>query len=379
MRVALSEEELSGFLGNAREEARKNFGSALVYVEKYVERPRHVEVQIFGDAHGNILHFGTRDCSTQRRHQKLVEEAPAPGLSPNLRRDIHEAAVKAARSVNYQNAGTVEFMVAGNNFYFLEINTRIQVEHPITEIITGIDLVELQLRVARGEKLPLSQRQVNFDGHAIEFRIYAEDPSYKFMPVAGKIFSMPSSFDGLDYVRLDRGFESGDVLSTHYDAMIAKVIVQGDNREQALQRSEEVLKSFRIEGPPTTIPFHRWLLKLSPFRKGPLDVGYVERAFSQESLTALKASEILDPSHKEPESGAEHVETLRYGSKRFKTDYLINIYHEAGGTFLIEPGNPQGGGTAKRRYCRRSNGRQAALTSLIEEVLEKVVPEEVFA
>ncbi|RIL02551.1 MAG: hypothetical protein DCC75_13255, partial [Proteobacteria bacterium] len=239
MRIVNSAGELTQILPRARAEALKNFASDDVYLEKFIEQPRHVEVQILGDAFGHVIHLGTRDCSTQRRHQKLVEEAPAPNLSSDLRERIHMAAVNAAKSVSYQNAGTAEFLVKGEEFYFLEMNTRIQVEHPATEMVTGVDLVELQLKVAQGERIPWSQDQITFDGHAIEFRIYAEDPANNFAPSPGRITRLKRN--DAPYVREDIGFSEGDEISLHYDAMISKLIVKGENRSDAIAKSIAIL------------------------------------------------------------------------------------------------------------------------------------------
>jgi len=296
MRTVYSQQELAQGLSRARGEAAKNFGNDDVYLEKYITEPRHVEVQIFGDHYSNLVHFGTRDCSTQRRHQKLVEEAPAPFLAPRLREKIHHAAIQAASSVNYRNAGTVEFLVKGQEFYFLEMNTRIQVEHPVTELVTGVDLVALQLRVAMGEKLPYAQSDIEFNGHAIEFRVYAEDPEAEFRPCTGTIHTLRRP--RASFVREDTAIEKGDTVSPHYDAMLTKIIIRGADRSQAILRSREILKRYEIKGLPTTLVFHRWLLSLSPFRKHCLEIGFVERYFNRASVRELRASEVRDPKHR---------------------------------------------------------------------------------
>lgn len=255
MRIALSEEEFDSQLESARREALKSFGDDAMLIEQFVENPRHVEVQVFGDKHGNYVYLFERDCSVQRRHQKIIEEAPAPGIKEEVRKALGEAAVRAARAVNYVGAGTVEFIMDKNHkFYFMEMNTRLQVEHPVTEMITGTDLVEWQLRVASGEKLPLSQNDLKVDGHSFEARIYAEDPDNGFMPGAGPLlyFSTPSPSD---HVRIETGVRQGDEVSVHYDPMIAKLVVWGRDRESALQKLHQCLSEFNIVGLSTNVRF----------------------------------------------------------------------------------------------------------------------------
>jgi len=376
MRVVNSAEEMAQVLPRARGEALKNFSNQAVYAEKYIANPRHVEVQVFGDAHGNVVHFGTRDCSSQRRHQKLIEEAPAPLLPQAVRSGVENAAVQAAKSVGYKNAGTAEFLVCGNEFYFLEMNTRIQVEHPVTEIVTGVDLVELQLKVAQGEKIPYTQSEIKATGHAIEFRIYAEDPLKNFAPAIGKITSLkrPTA----PYIREDYGCESGDEISPHYDAMISKLIVSGDTRAEAIERGLEALAGYSVGGLATTLDFHRWLLREPAFRKGGFDIGFVERTFTPESIRVLRASEIRDPLHRAPVEGAEVVEYFRYRSKRFDRPYTIEVTHRANGLFEARPYSP-GGEAVVPRYCRASNGLKSALRALEGDVLEVTPPEELFS
>lgn len=374
MRIAHNPAELAEALPRARAEGKRNFASDAVYVEKYIERPRHIEVQIFGDSQGNVIHLGTRDCSTQRRHQKLVEEAPAPKLSPILREKIHASAVRAAKSVGYKNAGTVEFLVKGEEFYFLEMNTRIQVEHPVTEMVTGLDLVDLQFRVARGEPLPISQDQVRFKGHAIEFRIYAEDPEAEFRPATGKIHKV--KFPEYDWLREDGAVQDGDEITVYYDAMISKLIVFGQNRQEAIRKSEKVLKETEITGIPTTLDFHRWLLRLSPFRESPINIAYLGESFSSKDINALRASDKTDGGHREPTAGVEHVEMYRYNSQSFAASYLIEIVHEAGGTFLGVP--VLNDKRALPSACVRSNGRKALLEA-IKKNLEEIPPDSIFA
>lgn len=373
MRIARSTADLAEMLPRARAEGKRNFANDAVYIEKYIERPRHVEVQVFGDSCGQVIHLGTRDCSTQRRHQKLVEEAPAPKLSPVLREKIHEAAVKAAKSVGYQNAGTVEFLVKGEEFYFLEMNTRIQVEHPVTEMVTGIDLVELQFKVARGEPLPITQDQVKFRGHAIEFRIYAEDPEAEFRPATGRLERV--RFPDYEWLREDGAVEDGDEVSVHYDAMISKLIVFGQNRADAVKKSEKALREVEIIGIPTTLDFHRWLLRLSPFRESPIDIAYLGDKFSSKDIAALRASDRREADHKEPVAGIEHVEIYRYFSAAHSLAYIIEIVHESGGTFLGVP--MLNDKRALPSACVRSNGRNALLEAL-KKNLETIPAEAMF-
>jgi len=235
-------------LTSCKREAINAFGNDQVLIEKYVLRPRHIEIQVFGDTHGNVVHLFERDCSVQRRHQKVLEEAPAPGMTPERRAEMGQAAMQAARAVNYVGAGTVEFIAAQDgSFYFMEMNTRLQVEHPVTEMITGLDLVEWQLRVANGETLPLAQEQLQLKGHAIEARIYAEDPDRGFLPSIGRLAHFGKPVES-DVVRIDSGVEQGDEISSHYDPMIAKLIVAGDDREQALARLHQALSDCHIVG-----------------------------------------------------------------------------------------------------------------------------------
>ncbi|RMG41151.1 MAG: acetyl-CoA carboxylase biotin carboxylase subunit, partial [Candidatus Dadabacteria bacterium] len=373
MRIVRTEKELQDILPHARAEAEKNFSNPMLYLERYIERPRHVEVQVFGDSHGNIVHMGTRDCSIQRRHQKLVEEAPAPALSKSLRDRIHTAACNAAKSVNYKGAGTVEFLVDREEFYFLEMNTRIQVEHPVTEEITGIDLVALQIEVAEGKELPFTQQEITFDGHAIEFRIYAEDPEQNFMPVQGKIRTiiLPES-EGL---RVDSAYALGDKISLYYDALLAKIIIKAKSRSEVLERSRVLLREIKIDGISTTLDFHRWLLNNPAFLAATADVGLVSRLFSSDSIRELKASEIRDPRYQVPVGGAEVKNLYNYQSKKFNTTYTIEVIHRRDGYFMAAPVSADGK-RAPNKNCRMSNGLDTVVKALISDVLEKVPPSE---
>ncbi|WP_397407874.1 acetyl/propionyl/methylcrotonyl-CoA carboxylase subunit alpha [Polaromonas sp.] len=296
MRAVEKSEDFAAALASCKREAISSFGDDAVLVEKYAQRPRHIEIQVFGDTHGNYVYLFERDCSVQRRHQKVLEEAPAPGMTEAMRREMGEAAVAAARAVNYVGAGTVEFIVEQRpdgtmNFFFMEMNTRLQVEHPVTEAITGLDLVEWQLRVASGEKLPLAQDQLRIHGHAIEARICAESPDNNFLPATGTlhVYGLPPSvaFErGL--VRVDAGVREGDAISPYYDSMIAKLIVHGDNREQALARMDEALAQLHIVGLSTNVQFLRHVVQSRSFAQADLDTALIPREeavlFNQEKL-----------------------------------------------------------------------------------------------
>ncbi|HSP92915.1 MAG TPA: acetyl-CoA carboxylase biotin carboxylase subunit [Thermoanaerobaculia bacterium] len=274
MRIARDERELSGAFDTARAEAETAFGNAEVYLEKYLEEPRHIEFQVFGDSHGNLRQMGERECSIQRRHQKLIEEAPSMALDGTLRVRMGEAAVAAARAVSYTNAGTVEFLLdAQGRFYFMEMNTRLQVEHPVTEEVTAVDLVKEQIAVAAGEPISFS-RTLAPRGHAIEFRINAEDP-VTFQPSPGKIttFHMPGGLG----VRIDTAAYQGYVIPPYYDSLIAKLIVSGRNRQEAIQRGRRALDLFVIEGIKTTIPMHRRILDDPDFVDGRLSTRFMDR------------------------------------------------------------------------------------------------------
>ena len=277
LRVVASAAEFDDALAASRREAKSAFGDDKVLLERYLERPRHVEVQVFGDGHGNVVHLFERDCSIQRRHQKIVEEAPAPGLDADLRRAIGEAAVAAARAVAYVGAGTVEFLLSADGaFSFIEMNTRLQVEHPVTEMITGQDLVEWQLRVAAGEALPCAQDALAIDGHAIEARIYAEDPGNDFLPSAGGLDHLRFPAEG-GHLRVETGVRQGDSVGVHYDPMIAKLIVWGRDRTAAVERLGAALGGVQVVGVATNVAFLAAVAAHSAFAAGAVDTGFVER------------------------------------------------------------------------------------------------------
>jgi acetyl-CoA carboxylase, biotin carboxylase subunit len=283
MRMIPSAAELASSYRAARSEAGASFGDDSVYLEKFIVNPRHVEIQVMGDLHGRVVSLGERECSLQRRHQKVVEEAPSPVVSPDLRRRMGEAAVKAASAVGYSNAGTCEFLLdADGNFYFLEMNTRLQVEHPVTELVTGIDLVQAQIRVAEGEPLGPEFDDVQPRGHAVEVRLYAEDPFQRFAPSPGRIEILRWP-DGPG-VRVDSGVYEGSEVSIHYDPMLAKLIVWAADREKALNRLERALSELRVEGIRTTAPLFRALLADPDFRSGNMDIGMLDRKLAAGEL-----------------------------------------------------------------------------------------------
>jgi acetyl-CoA carboxylase biotin carboxylase subunit len=275
MRVARDERELSGAYETARNEADKAFGNPDVYLEKYLDAPRHIEFQVFGDSFGNVQHLGERECSIQRRHQKLIEEAPSAVLTPELRRQMGEAAITAAKAVNYTNAGTIEFLLdSQDRFYFMEMNTRLQVEHPVTEQVTGLDIVKEQIAVAAGASLSFAGRELAPRGHAIEFRVNAEDP-VTFAPCPGRLtaFHPPGGIG----VRVDTAAYQGYVIPPHYDSLIAKLIVHGRTRMEAISRARRALDLFVVEGIKTTIPMHRRILDDPDFVDGRLSTRFMER------------------------------------------------------------------------------------------------------
>ena len=277
MRQVWSAEEFDEALAAAKREAMNGFGDETMLVEKYLTQPRHVEVQVFCDKHGNAVYIFERDCSVQRRHQKVIEEAPAPGMSAKLRQAMGNAAIDAAKAIHYEGAGTVEFLLdQDGSFYFMEMNTRLQVEHPVTEMITGQDLVEWQLSVAAGEPLPLTQDELVLTGHAFEARIYAEDPDNDFLPVTG-ILSYLQTPDVSEHVRVDTGVRQGDEVSVYYDPMIAKLIVWDENRDKALRRLNKALSEYRVSGMKTNVEFLYNLATSKPFVEADLDTGFIEK------------------------------------------------------------------------------------------------------
>ncbi|RMG89754.1 MAG: biotin/lipoyl-binding protein [Chloroflexi bacterium] len=279
MRLVADRAELPEALASARREALQAFGSDVLLLERALLRPRHVEIQVVADQYGRFLYLGERDCSIQRRHQKVIEEAPAPGVSPALRRRMGETAVSLAQAIGYHNVGTVEFLLDENGaFYFLEMNTRLQVEHPVTEMVTGIDLVAWQIAIAEGRPLPLEQADLKLDGHAVEARIYAENPAAGFLPVTGRIawWQAPTG----EGVRVDTGVQSGDVVTIHYDPMLAKIVAHGPDRETAVRRLCRALEQTVLLGLTTNIPFLRAVLQHEAFVAGQVDTGFLPTCFA---------------------------------------------------------------------------------------------------
>ncbi len=285
MRVVENLKELPNQMERAISEAVSAFGDGSVFIEKYVTSPRHIEIQVLADTHGNVVHLFERECSIQRRHQKVVEEAPSVVLDDKLRQKMGEAAVKVAKACDYVGAGTVEFLLDGDkNFYFLEMNTRLQVEHPVTELISGVDLVEQQIKVARGEKLSFSQKDLGIKGHALELRVYAEDPLNNFLPSVGTLdtYELPEG----EGIRVDDGYEAGMEIPIYYDPMIAKLITYGKDRNEALQLMKDAIKGYKIEGVATTLAFGKFVCEHDAFISGNFDTHFVKNYYSPEDLKA---------------------------------------------------------------------------------------------
>lgn len=283
MRVVEKESELEQQFNMARSEALSAFGDDAVFIEKYIGAPRHIEIQLLGDQHGNYVYLFERECSIQRRHQKLIEEAPSSILTPEIRNAMGDSAVAVAKAANYYGAGTVEFLVDEDlNYYFLEMNTRLQVEHCVTEMITGLDLVKEQIRIANGEPLGYTQEDLTIDGHALELRVCAEDPGSNFLPDTGKLeLYQPPKGPG---VRVDDGYEQGGEVSIFYDPMIAKLVVHGQNREEAIQRLCRAIDEYQVKGICTTLQFGKWAVQTEPFRSGNFDTKFIEKYFTAEAL-----------------------------------------------------------------------------------------------
>ncbi|TRX02823.1 acetyl-CoA carboxylase biotin carboxylase subunit [Flavobacterium gawalongense] len=290
MRVVESEADFESQMDRAISEAISAFGDGSVFIEKYVGSPRHIEIQVMADSHGNVLYLFERECSIQRRHQKVIEEAPSSVLTPELRKKMGEAAVLVAKSCDYLGAGTVEFLLdENNNFYFLEMNTRLQVEHPVTEWITGTDLVELQIRVARGEALTIKQDHLKIKGHAMELRVYAEDPMNDFLPSVGHldVYQLPEG----EGVRVDNGFEQGMDIPIYYDPMLAKLITYGETREEAIQIMLKAIEDYQVEGVQTTLPFGKFVFEHEAFRSGKFDTHFVKNYYNADVLKNQMAQE----------------------------------------------------------------------------------------
>ncbi|HRH58249.1 MAG TPA: acetyl-CoA carboxylase biotin carboxylase subunit, partial [Chitinophagales bacterium] len=320
MRIVNNVEEFEEQMKLAVSEATSAFGDGSVFIEKFVSSPRHIEIQVLGDTHGNIVYLFERDCSVQRRHQKVVEEAPSAVLTPALRKQMGEAAVQVAKSVNYLGAGTVEFIVNANlDFYFLEMNTRLQVEHPVTEMITSIDLVKEQINIARGEQISFTQGDLKINGHAIELRVYAEDPENNFLPDIGKleVYRTPTG----EGVRVDDGFDEGMDIPIYYDPMIAKLVAHGVNRQDAIDKLKKAIEDYKIVGVKTTLPFGTFVLNHAAFTTGNFDTKFVENYFHPEKtnkeellLATLITAKLFDESN----SSFEVVEEGNSGKEKVK-------------------------------------------------------------
>ena len=283
MRIVRNENELESQMDRAISEAKASFGDGSVFIEKFVDSPRHIEIQILADTHGNVIHLFERECSIQRRHQKVVEEAPSSKIDEVTRKAMGEAAINAAKACDYVGAGTVEFLAdADNNFYFLEMNTRLQVEHPVTEMITGVDLVEQQIRVARGEQLSIRQKDLSIHGHAIELRVYAEDAYENFMPSIGPLNTYRPPFG--EGIRVDDGFEEGMNVPIYYDPMISKLSVHAENRNKAIAKMSSAIENYQIEGIQTTLDFGHYVMNHPEFISGHYDTQFVDRFFSADQL-----------------------------------------------------------------------------------------------
>ncbi len=283
MRVVEKAEDFVSQMDRAISEATNAFGDGSVFIEKYVTKPRHIEIQVMADSHGNIVYVFERECSIQRRHQKVVEEAPSAILTPEKRKEMGEAAVKVAKACDYLGAGTVEFLMdADHNFYFLEMNTRLQVEHPVSELISGLDLVELQIRVARGEALPMKQEDLQIKGHAMELRVYAEDPLNDFLPNVGFLstYKLPEG----DGIRVDNGIEEGMDVPIYYDPMLSKLITYGNTREESIELMIKAIDNYLVEGVATTLPFGKFVMEHEAFRSGDFDTGFVKAYYDAEKL-----------------------------------------------------------------------------------------------
>jgi acetyl-CoA carboxylase biotin carboxylase subunit len=319
MRIVEREEDFQEQMDRAIGEATSAFGDGSVFIEKYITKPRHIEFQIFGDQHGNVIHFFERECSIQRRHQKVVEEAPSAVLTADLRNRMGEAAINVAKSCGYYGAGTVEFILDENlNFYFLEMNTRLQVEHPVTEMITGVDLVKLQIKVAEGEKIPFKQEELRIHGHAVEVRVYAEDPANNFLPDIGTLatYIRPQG----NGIRVDDGFEQGMSIPFYYDPMIAKLICHAENREGAIEKTIRAIQDYEITGLETTLGFCNFVMHHDAFRSGNFDTRFVEKYFTpsvlkpaananEELVAAVLSTQLVTASKKTHANGTDQVGT----------------------------------------------------------------------
>jgi acetyl-CoA/propionyl-CoA carboxylase biotin carboxyl carrier protein len=377
MKIVRDPEDAEEKLQSAKREGEAYFDNPSVYLERYLEKPRHIEVQILADRHGNVRHLGERDCSLQRRHQKVIEEGPSPALTDDLREKIGEAARRGADAADYYNAGTFEFLVeeedrgdgellgADASFYFLEVNTRIQVEHTVTEEITGVDIVKWQLRVAAGEELDFAQDDVEIDGHAIEYRINAENPANEFSPAPGGTFETYDPPGGIG-VRLDDAIRQGDDLVTDYDSMVAKLIVHASDREECLARSERALREYEIEGFHTIIPFHRLMISDQAFRGGTHTTKYLDEELDRSRVEAAVErwgpGEATDDDEEDDEV-TEREFTVEVNGKRFQVSL-----EERGAPAIEVPSGGGGGGARSRPDVATDDGGGAAVAGDGEQV-----------
>jgi acetyl-CoA/propionyl-CoA carboxylase biotin carboxyl carrier protein len=353
MKVVPDEASIEESIESAQREAKAYFGRDEIYMERYLTKPRHVEVQVLADSHGNCVYLGTRDCSAQRRHQKLIEEAPAPGIDPAILRRMGEAAVKVAKACDYVNAGTVEFLYEDGDFYYLEMNTRLQVEHPATELVTGLDLVELQLKVASGEKLPFSQDEVRVDGHAIEIRINAEDPAGgAFRPSPGKITGLhvPGGYG----TRWDGGYESGDEISQYYDNLIGKLIVWGKDRPTAIGRAIRALEEMKVDGVATTIPADLAILRHPDFAAIDHSTKWVETTLDLSDVSATPAVPAGGAGEGEEAPKVRRDTVVEINGKRFSVSMWVP--ESAGVVVAGTAGNGGAAGGARPRRAASSSG-----------------------
>jgi pyruvate carboxylase subunit A len=295
MRLAEKEDDLTGMLDKAQQQSKTVFGNPAIFIEKYIEKPRHIEFQILADKLGNVVHLGERECSIQRRYQKIIEESPSTALTPKMRQKMGQTALAAAAAVNYQGAGTIEFIYSNDEFYFLEMNTRIQVEHPVTEMLTGIDLVKAQLKIAAGQPLPFKQEDIRFNGHVIECRICAEDPLNSFLPAPNKIVGYRSP--GGVGIRVDSGVHLNYEIPTHYDSLISKLLAWGNDREEAVARMKRALREYIIIGPKTNIPYLTAVMDSLAFKRGEISTRFIEEhQYLFEDARIIAAKE--DATHK---------------------------------------------------------------------------------
>ena len=361
--VARGDAEAASAFERASREGEAYFGDGAVYLEKYLPSPRHIEIQVICDRHGNAVHLGERDCSIQRRHQKLVEECPSPAMTPEMRRRMGEAAVAAARAVGYDSVGTVEFLVQGKEFYFLEMNTRVQVEHPITEEVTGIDIVRTGIRVAAGEELPFSQEEVSWRGHAIEVRLNAEDPARDFAPSPGAVTAYAEP--GGPGVRVDSSLRGPGLVPESYDPLFAKLIVRGSDRPEALSRLRRALAEFRVEGIATTLPFFRAILNEGDFVSGSYTTGYIAGKMEDLGLEPAPAAGGSPPAGKESRELEVEVD-----GRLFRVRVFGDL--ASGGRSGGRRGAPRRGGGASRR----ASVAEGTVTAPMQGTIVKVLVEE---